>query len=396
MKQILILSVICLFTFPSLGQPKDIDQLILTSAKRNDVMPSFWTKYYKSKAWNVTRSKPIPSDNEIWTLSNCQPAMDASTKKPIDWGVKGDRYVVISAVLDPNNRPYHVVDDILKTKNCITFTLNLYEFDGKFVKTISKWGYLIGDAWHGIVYVQEGGYATFLSNIPIKKGGSVTYKVIGAVENHLTNLLYEDEMIEVYRSGKVVREDRLPVQLACSFPPKPVFDAKKTAILDKMRQESPFLQAKFYQEMVVDAGRWDWPKPNQPWKFLNMAGALDIINSCYVDWGPKGDRYLQFDAEFENSRNYSALADDMYSTGKRFLFPLRLYENDGRFVKTVSNFGNFWGFGEGSFVYIQEVKNTNATFFTKSSFEFGKPFTYHVQKDKITKISELLNFKPAQ
>jgi hypothetical protein len=194
----------------------------------------------------------------------------------------------------------------------------------------------------------------------------------------------------------VDREDRLPVQLACSFPPKPVFDEEKTKILDKMKSESPFLKARFYQEGVCDAGRWDWPKPNQPWKFLNMAGALDIINSCYIDWGPKGDRYLQFDAEFENARNYSALADDMYATGKRFLFPLRLYENDGRFVKTVSNFGNFWGFGEGSFVYIQEVKNTNATFFTKLPFEFGKPFTYQVQKDKITKISELLNFKPAQ
>jgi hypothetical protein len=163
-----------------------------------------------------------------------------------------------------------------------------------------------------------------------------------------------------------------------------------------MKLASPFLQAKFRQEMVVDAGRWDWPKPNQPWKFLNMAGALDIINSCYIDWGPNGDRYLQFDAEFENARNYSALTDDVYATGKRFLFPLRLYDNDGRFVKTVSHFGNFWGFGEGSFVYIQEVKNTNATFFTKMPFEFGKPFTYQVQKDKISKVSELIGFKPAQ
>jgi hypothetical protein len=57
-----------------------------------------------------------------------------------------------------------------------------------------------------------------------------------------------------------------------------------------------------------------------------------------------GDRYVQFDVEFEGKRNYSALIDDLYATGKRFLFPLRLYEKDGRYVKTISNFGNFFGF----------------------------------------------------
>jgi hypothetical protein len=171
---------------------------------------------------------------------------------------------------------------------------------------------------------------------------------------------------------------------------------KSNAVLDKMKQESPFLQAKFYQSMTVDAGRMDWPIANQKWNFSNMGSSLDITNACYIDWGPKGDRYLQFDVEFENARNYSALTDDLYSTGKRFLFPLRLYESDGSFVKTVSNFGNFWGFGEGSFAYIQEVKNTNTTLFTKLPFELGKAFSYQVDTKNITKISELLNFKPAQ
>jgi len=397
MKRILILFMLSMFTFPFIGQTnEEMAQLILTLAKRCDVVPSFFTKYYKVKAWSAKRSKPIPSENDDWTLSNFQPAIDASTKKPIDWGVNGDRYVVVSIVPDLNNRPYHVVDDLAGTNNCLTFTLSLYEFNGKFVKTISKWGYLLGSGYLGVVYVQQGVYPTFLSSVVVKKGGSLTYKVYDGVESHLSNLVDESEMRNAIRDKKVDREDNIPLQLSCSFPPKPVFDAEKTAILEKMKQESSFLQAKFYQSGVYDAGKMDFPKPNQVWSFWNMFVSSDITNKCPIDWGPKGDRYLQFDAEFEAQRNYSALEDDLYSTGKRFLFPLRLYESDGRFVKTISNFGNFFGFGEGSFVFMQDAKNEIASLFTKLPVQVDKPFSYKVDKRTVTKISELLTYKPAQ
>jgi hypothetical protein len=90
------------------------------------------------------------------------------------------------------------------------------------------------------------------------------------------------------------------------------------------------------------------------------------------------------------------LEDDLYFTGKRFLFPLRLYEKDGRFVKTISSFGNFFGFGEGSFVFMQDAKNEIATIFTKLPVEVDKPFSYKVDRRTVTKISELLTFKPIQ
>ena len=397
MKRVLVLFVLSMFSFSLLGQSSEEPaQLILTLAKRSGLLPSLYTKYYKVKAWSTKLSKPVPAEFETWTLSNFQAAMDVSTKKPIDWGVNGDRYVVVNIVTDLNNRPYHVRDDLAGTEHCLTFTLELYEFNGKFVKTISKWGYLLGNGYHGVVYVQQGVYPTFLAGVPVEKGGTLTYRVYNGSVSHLSNLVYEDNLREALRLKRVDLQDERPLQLSCTFPPKPVFDAAKTAILEKMKRESPFLQAKYYQNGVYDAGKRDFPKPNQRWSFWNMFIASEITNKCPVDWGPNGDRYLQFDAEFEEKRNYSALEDDLYFTGKRFLFPLRLYEKDGRFVKTISSFGNFFGFGEGSFVFMQDAKNEIATIFTKLPVEVDKPFSYKVDRRTVTKISELLTFKPIQ
>jgi len=396
MKRVLVLFVLGMFSLSLLGQTNETAKLILTLAERSGSVPSFFTKYYKVKAWSTKQSKPIPQDNDVWTLSNFQAAMDVSTKKPIDWGVNGDRYVVVKVVTDNNNRPYHVRDDLAGTEHCLTFSLELYEFNGKFVKTISKWGYLLGSGYHGVVYVQQGIYPTFLSSVAVAKGGTLTYRVYDGSVTHLSNLVDESDLRVALRERKVDLPDDIPLQLSCTFPPKPVFDAAKTAILEKMKSESPFLQAKYYQNGVYDAGKRDFPKPNQRWSFWNMFIASEITNRCPIDWGPNGDRYIQFDAEFEDKRNYSALEDDMYSTGKRFLFPLRLYEKDGRFVKTISSFGNFFGFGEGSFVFMQDAKNEIATLFTKLPVEIDKPFSYKVDRRTVTKISELLSFKPIQ
>ncbi len=396
MKRVLVLFILSMFSFSLFGQTNETAKLILTLAERSGSVPSFFTKYYKVKAWSTKQSKPIPQDNDVWTLSNFQAAMDVSTKKPIDWGVNGDRYVVVKVVTDNNNRPYHVRDDLAGTEHCLTFSLELYEFNGKFVKTISKWGYLLGSGYHGVVYVQQGIYPTFLSSVAVAKGGTLTYRVYDGSVTHLSNLVDESDLRVALREKKVDLPDDIPLQLSCTFPPKPVFDAAKTALLEKMKRESPFLQVKYYQNGVYDAGKRDFPKPNQRWSFWNMFIASEITNRCPIDWGPNGDRYIQFDAEFEDKRNYSALEDDMYSTGKRFLFPLRLYEKDGRFVKTISSFGNFFGFGEGSFVFMQDAKNEIATLFTKLPVEIDKPFSYKVDKRTVTKISELLTFKPIQ
>lgn len=397
MKKVFSLLVISIFSLSLFGQPvNETAQIMLTLAKRSGNLPSLYTKYYKVKAWSVKQSKPVPAKYETWTLSDFQPAMDVSTKKPIDWGVNGDRYVVVNIVPDHNNRPYHVRDDLTGSANNLTFSLELYEFNGKFVKTISKWGYLLGSGYHGVVYVQQGVYPTFLSGVAVEKGGKLTYKVFNDAKTRLSELVEEYELVTAIRNKKVEREDQIPLQLSCTFPTRPVYDAQKTAILEKMKRESPFLQMKYYQNGVYDAGKRDFPKPNQKWSFWNMFIASDITNRCPVDWGPNGDRYLQFDPEFEEKRNYSALEDDLYSTGKRFLFALRLYENDGRFVKTISSYGNFFGFGEGSFVFMQDAKNEIASFFTRLPVEIDKPFSYKVDKRTVTKISELLLFKPVQ
>lgn len=395
MKRVLILLVVSIFSLSLLGQSSEEKAgLILTLVKRGGSLPALYTKYYKVKAWSAKQSMPIPKGYETWTLSNFQAAMDVSTKKPIDWGVNGDRFVVVNVVPDLNNRLNRVTDDMAGTNHSLTFTLELYEYDGRFVKTISKWGYLLGSGYQGVVYVQQGIYPTFLSSVVVEKGGSLTYQVYNPTETRLSNLVDEADLKRAFRDLKVDLPDNIPLQLSCTFPPKPVFDAAKTAVLEKMKQESPFLQAKFYQKGVYDAGKMDFPKPNQRWSFWNMFIASEITNRCPIDWGPNGDRYLQFDAEFEGNRNYSALEDDLYSTGKRFLFPLRLYESDGRFVKTVSSFGNFFGFGEGSFVFMQDAKNEIASLFTKLPVEIDKPFSYKVDRRTVTKISELLTFKP--
>ncbi|MDP3453428.1 MAG: hypothetical protein Q8R90_10790, partial [Bacteroidales bacterium] len=221
MKRVLILLVISIFSLSLFGQSSDEKaQLILTLVKRSNAVPSLFTKYYKVKAWSAKQSMPIPKGYENWTLSNFQTAMDVSTKKPIDWGVNGDRFVVVNVVPDLNNRPYQVKDDMAGTNHCLTFTLELYEYDGRFVKTISKWGYLLGSGYHGVVYVQQGIYPTFLSNVVVERGGSLTYQVYNPTESRLSNLVDEADLKRAFRDMRVDLPDDIPLQLSCTFPPK--------------------------------------------------------------------------------------------------------------------------------------------------------------------------------
>jgi hypothetical protein len=103
---------------------------------------------------------------------------------------------------------------------------------------------------------------------------------------------------------------------------------------------------------------------------MNIARCLDVGTRIPLDWGPRGDRYLQFDLDFSSRMAPGALKDDMFGSNESFMLVLRLYEKDGTYVRTVSKYGGFMGFAPGYFYYNQE--NTYGTLFTNKPIPVQK------------------------
>lgn len=68
---------------------------------------------------------------------------------------------------------------------------------------------------------------------------------------------------------------------------------------------------------------------------------------------------------------------------------MRLFERDGRLVKTVSRWGNLIGFGSGGFMYEQEDRV--GTYFAGEANQVGGSIIYRVELAQIRRLSEIVD-----
>lgn len=145
----------------------------------------FQNKYYKSNVWDVFRSPATPTAGQPWTLSQFSEPYDAMTKKTIDWGAKGNRYLAFDLV-NTNSGIY--TDDIFKTAQKLDVVVKLYEADGKFVKDICHYAYFMGFGDKGFMIEMDNFYGTFFANDTYTKNARVTYTPTTGTLNKLSQL----------------------------------------------------------------------------------------------------------------------------------------------------------------------------------------------------------------
>lgn len=355
---------------------------VLHEAKRGDI--TLATKYYKVNVWSVKTSTAVPRSHANWTVSNFSAPLDPSLKK-IDFGKNEDRYLMFTQEWNDQKYPGGLKgltgSPELRART-LRMVLNLYEDNGTFVKTVSRYGTILGYSDQGFVYLPEGKKPLFFTGEFFTAGDSLTYWV--SKTNKMTDAWLYGSIMELERNffskdiarvlenvkADVKKEEERAAQYA---KPVPVYSGAKAELLQKIRNNSTFLAQKFTAKMAWDGGRHPsgmWPKKGKSWNLINIARCLDIGTGRPVDWGPHGDRYLQFDVDFYPKMAPGSLKDDMFGSNESFTLVLRLYEKDGTYVRTVSKSGAFMGFAPGFFYYNQE--NTYGTLFTNQTIPVQK------------------------
>jgi hypothetical protein len=410
-KRILLLTFIAMVLLPlhaSAQQQPNWDYL-LHEAKRGDV--TLATRYYKVNVWSVKTSTALPRHSANWTLSNFSAPLDAKQKK-IDFGKKADRYLMFTQEWNDQKFPgglrgvineHGSTPQALKART-LRLVLNLYEYNGTFVRTVSRYGTLIGNAGQGFVYLPEGKKPLFFTGEFFAPGDSLTY---WNPDDKMTEAWFYGEdyttLVEncySKHSAKILEEAKADVKKmeersAQYAKPLPVYTGAKAELLEKIRNNSKFLAQKFSAKMAWDSALHPTglsPIPKKPWNLMNIAKCLDIGTKTPLDWGPNGDRYLQFDLVFSPKMAPGALKDDMFGSNESFMLVLCLYEKDGTYVRTVSKYGGFMGFASGYFFYNQE--NTYGTLFTNKPIPLQKFANWNLNEPNIPTIDYYTPWAP--
>jgi uncharacterized protein (TIGR02145 family) len=333
----------------------------------------FNTKHTKEKVWDAQREPAFPVIGQDWTLKGLKPAMDASGAR-IDWG--SGRYVMFVAEPDNARWANSIVDDVNKSGVKYNISLKLYESNGTLVKEISKWGRVIGIGDRGFMYETEGRYGTFFS-----VGGANAATVIRYKPSIATVVKLSELTGSAAKSSETVKVD--PVKVDPVIVKEPVINPP--AVI-KGVTDAPLFTAKYTKERVWDVVRMPIiANPGKEWTLSKLKGALEASGSP-IDWG--NGRYVMFVAEVAGGGSIFTLADDVNNSRIKYNVSLRLFESDGTFVKLVSSWGRFLGFGDKGFIFEPDGKFT--TFFSINPLSSSDVVKYTPSLGRITKLSELL------
>lgn len=161
--------------------------------------------------------------------------------------------------------------------------------------------------------------------------------------------------------------------------------------LDRIKQQFFFFQNKYFKNNAWDCSRSPAnAEAGTEWHLFYFKAAYDASTGRSIDFGTNSDRYLQFDiVNFEengDNENYSYLSDD---SGNKLIINLKLYEADGTFVSTISNYGTIQGLGKEAKGLFYEQQGHYGTFLTMEDYNPGDQVTYTPETGVISQLSEL-------
>ncbi len=315
--------------------------------------------FTRDVVWDAQRWPVYPSAGREWRLSGLRTPLDVSTGTIIDWGRHNDRYLMFSLEAYDAPRGASFIDDVYNSRTKYTVSLNLYESNGRFVKSVSRWGRLIGFGSGGFMYEQEGSLGTFFSTDPLRYGASVTYRPELEKITYLSSILGTNSNNDDDYDGNY--DDNTPAFLTSTYSEGQVWNIQRYPV---------------------------YPSIGREWILSNLKAPLDARTGYYINWGPFHDRYLMFELIEDYSSRSVSLIDETNS-GRRYSVALNLFERDGRYVKTISRWGKIMGYGTDGFIYEQEGRY--GTFFTTGRPVAGGRFVYRPELSMIRYISEIVH-----
>ncbi len=338
----------------------------------------FDAKYVKNDVWDAQRSPAFPIKDRNWTLSGLKMAFDVNSGTTLDWGRNNDRYVMFNVEKDFSNNMYALADDVQNSGQKYNVTLKLYERDGRLVKTISKWGRLIGVGPGGFMYVQEGRAGTFFASEAVQMGRSITYRAEIDKVLMLSSVVYRENNASTSNNNSNNNNSN-------NYSNNNNSNSNNSGVNFK----SDFFTAKYPVSVVWDAQRFPaYPVNNRSWTLSDLKMAFDVNTGGGLDWGRNRDRYLMFSVEEDRTNSPDVLRDDVRNSSKKYRVVLKLYEGDGRLVKVVSRWGKLMGFGSGGFMYEQEGQV--GTYFAAADLRLGGSNSYKIEVDQIRDLSSII------
>lgn len=370
-------------------------------------------KYFAGEVWDAQRFPSNPVVGRDWQLSGLKAPYDASTGSPIDWGRNNDRYIMFDLEVDRTNRTGSLTDD--QSGRRYNITLKLYDRTGRFIKVISNWGKLVGFGSEGFMYIQEGQLGTFFAVDKVREGGNVSYRPFLAEAMQFSDIIGKrgsgsrretfsrgynnDRVVEngrgsnndrVVDNGRGNNNDRVVDNNRGNNNDRANDNGRSNANVRTNDLKSVFLNAKYSFGGVWDAQRFpSTPTAGRDWRLFNLNAVIDVSTGTLLDWGRNKDRYLQFSVAEDFSNTEFSLKDDVNKNRKKYSVSLKLYEKDGRLVKTVSRYGKLMGFGSGGFMYVQE--GSIGTYIATKPLRLGGSFTYRPDVDVLVNFSAILD-----
>lgn len=371
----------------------------------------FEEKFFKGQAWDVQRSPSYPSAGANWVLSKLKAPYDAIAMKSIDWGKGNDRYLQFGLDEASSSQQAALVDDLANSGRRYALTLDLYEKNGTRIKTVSRWGALVGLGSEGFLYEQQGAYGTFFSPAKVRENALIVYRPKIARATRLSEIL--DDAAALRRVLGIPAAGGAP---GSGFPTPPVTPPiTVTPPMGGSQQQSPaftllqpwlqlfgvsggtefywpgessLFEMEFQRQQVWDAQRQPaYPESGRDWILSWLKAPYSPITGQYIDWGLRRDRYVKFFLD-ENRAGYPAsLADDVKGSGRSYSLSLLLFEHDGSYVGTVSRWGRVIGIGGEGFMY--EAEGSFGIFFTSRRLSEGAVVSYRPWIDQATKLSQL-------
>ena len=377
----------------------------------------FETRFFKGQAWDVQRSPDYPAAGANWVLSKLKAPYDALSTKSIDWGRGNDRYLMFGLDEAPSSQQAALVDDLANSGKRYSLTLDLYERNGARVKTVSRWGALVGVGSEGFLYEQQGAYGTFFSPAKVRENALIVYRPKIARVARLSEIL--DDAAALRRVLGIPAAGGMPVAPPATVappitvaPPAPPMQPPASggqaqrnpafAILQPWLQlfgvsggtefywpgESSLFEMEFQRQQVWDAQRQPaYPEAGRDWILSWLKPPFSPVTGQYIDWGPRRDRYLKFFLDENRSGYPASLADDVKGSGRSYSLSLLLFESDGGYVGTVSRWGRVIGIGGEGFMY--EAEGSFGIFFASRRLPEGAVVSYRPWVDRATKLSQL-------
>ncbi len=271
---------------------------------------------------------------------------------PVDWGY--GRFIRLEPEIDPKDHPGRMEHPY----NGQFYTLRalMYEADGSYVGVVSDWGWLEAEFPGGWIYNSEGNNKWVIfedPNYPARQRGNVIdlpdYNPIdgGDVISGLCLSNYDLKRMQnpsyrAKREQEIIEGENVGIT---SYLPHPAPRGREDARAIKETMRSPLFRHTYYLGDVVNCELRSSGDDVEVLlsdrlvchfidRFPEMSYDMEGDEEIY--WGPNNSRTVAIDLEHADHSGSEFIEDDLYGSNRKYKIVLNMYEEDGRFLRTLA------------------------------------------------------------